>query len=70
MTVGYVNNVSSSSLPVSIKPENLAQFEELAIKIDNQPKKYLDSMVGSEEWSVVKNKYAVDQERAARGLKT
>lgn len=36
MTVGYVNNVSSSSLPVSIKPENLAQFEKLAIEIDNQ----------------------------------
>ena len=71
MTVGYVNNVSSSSLPVSIKPENLAQFEELAIKIDNPKlKKYLDSMVGSEEWSAVKNKYAVDQERAAKGLKT
>jgi hypothetical protein len=71
MTVGYVNNVSSSSLPVKINPENLAQFEELATKIDSPTlKRYLDSMIGSEEWSTVKNKYAVDQERAARGLKT
>jgi hypothetical protein len=71
MTVGYVNNVSSSSLPVNINPENLTQFEELATKIDSPTlKRYLDSMVGSEEWGAVKNKYAVDQERAAKGLKT
>ena len=69
MTVGYVNNVSS--LPVNINPENLAEFEEIATKLDNPKlKRYLDSMIGSEEWSSVKNKYAVDQERASRGLKT
>jgi hypothetical protein len=69
MTVGYVNNVGS--LPVNINPENLAQFEEIAKNIDSPTlKRYLDSMIGSEEWSSVKNKYAVDQERAARGLKT
>ena len=71
MTVGYVNNVSSSSLPVNINPENLAGFEEIAAKLDNPKlKRYLDSMIGSDEWTSVKNKYAVDQERAARGLKT
>lgn len=69
MKVGYVNNVGS--LPVNINPENLAKFEEIATNIDSPTlKRYLDSMIGSEEWTSVKNKYAVDQERAARGLKT
>ena len=57
MTVGYVNNVGS--LPVNINPENLAGFEEISAKIDSPIlKRYLDSMVGSEEWTSVKNKYA------------
>lgn len=69
MTVGYVNNVGA--IPVNINPENLAKFEEIATNIDSPTlKRYLDSMIGSEEWTSVKNKYAVDQERAAKGLKT
>ncbi len=71
MTVGYVNNVGTHRLPANIKPESIAEFEEIAQKLDNPTlKRYIESMTGDEEWTRVKDKYAVDQDRAARGLKS
>ena len=71
MNVGYINNVSKSTIPVNINPENLDEFEGIAAKLDNPKlKRYLDSMINDPEWTRVKDKYSVDQDRAARGLKT
>ena len=71
MNVGYVNNVSNGTIQTSFKADDIFKFEEIVDKLDNPKlKRYADSMTGSEEWSSVKDKYGVDQERLSRGLKT